>query len=87
MARHLLHDLAQIEDRFILALDDVHLIQDQAIFRLLGDLSSATALPLHLVLIGRHDPDLPDPSLRGRSQVTEIRARICASHRRKPPDC
>ncbi len=74
LARYLLNDLAQIEERFILALDDVHLIQEQAIFELLGELLHHSPPSLHLVLIGRHDPDLPIPSLRARSQVTEIRA-------------
>jgi LuxR family maltose regulon positive regulatory protein len=74
LARYLLNDLAQIGERFILALDDMHLIQEQAIHELLGKLLQHSPPSLHLVLIGRHDPDLPIPSLRARSQVTEIRA-------------
>ncbi|NIV35625.1 MAG: hypothetical protein GWN58_41085, partial [Anaerolineae bacterium] len=67
-------DLAQVEDRFILALDDVHVIHEQPIIDLLGELLARPLPSLHLVLIGRHDPDLPIPSLRARSQVTEVRA-------------
>ena len=74
LARYLLNDLAQIENRFILALDDIHLIQEQAILDLLGELLHHSPPFLHLVLIGRYDPDLPIPSSRARSQVTEIRA-------------
>jgi len=74
LARYLLNDLAQIEERFILALDDVHLIHEQAICELLGELLHHSPPFLHLVLVGRHDPDLPIPSLRARSQVTEVRA-------------
>jgi len=74
LARYLLNDLAQVEGRFILALDDIHLIQEQAILKLLGELLHHSPPFLHLVLVGRHDPDLPIPSLRARSQVTEIRA-------------
>ncbi|NIV33549.1 MAG: hypothetical protein GWN58_30105, partial [Anaerolineae bacterium] len=72
LARYLLNDLAQVEGRFILALDDVHLIQEQAILELWGELLARPLPSLHLVLIGRHDPDLPLPSLRARSQVTEV---------------
>ncbi|MEE4143211.1 MAG: LuxR C-terminal-related transcriptional regulator, partial [Halieaceae bacterium] len=74
LARYLLNDLAQIEERFILVLDDVHLIQEQVIYELLGELLHHSPPSLHLVLVGRYDPDLPIPSLRARSQVTEIRA-------------
>jgi LuxR family maltose regulon positive regulatory protein len=73
LARYLLNDLVQIKDRFILALDDVQVIQDQAILDLLGELLLHPLSSVHLVLIGRHDPALPIPSLRARSQVTEIR--------------
>jgi len=74
LARYLLNDLDQPKEPFILALDDVHLIREQAIVDLLSELLRHPPPSLHLVLIGRHDPDLPIPSLRARSQITEVRA-------------
>ena len=70
-----MNDLQQITDRFILALDDIHLVRQQAIFDLLAELLRHPLPSMHLVLIGRRDPPLPIASLRARGQVTEIRAR------------
>lgn len=75
LARYLMNDLQQITDRFILALDDIHLVRQQAIFDLLAELLRHPLPSMHLVLIGRRDPALPIASLRARGQVTEIRAR------------
>jgi LuxR family maltose regulon positive regulatory protein len=73
LARYLLNDLDQIEGPFILVLDDVHLIQEQAIYDLLSELLRHPPPCVHLVLIGRRDPSLQIASLRARNQVTEIR--------------
>ncbi len=75
VARYLMNDLQQVTDRFILALDDIHLVRHQAIFDLLAELLRHPLPSMHLVLIGRRDPPLPIASLRARGQVTEIRAR------------
>ena len=75
MARYLINDLQQIAERFILVLDDIHLVRQQAIFDLLGELLRHPSPYMHLVLISRRDPPLPIASLRARGQVTEIRAR------------
>ena len=75
VARYLMNDLQQLTDRFILALDDIHLVKQQAIFDLLAELLRHPLPSMHLVLIGRRDPPLPIASLRARGQVTEIRAR------------
>jgi LuxR family maltose regulon positive regulatory protein len=75
VARYLMNDLHQIAERFILVLDDIHLVRQQAIFDLLGELLRHPLPSMHLVLIGRRDPPLPIASLRARGQVTEIRVR------------
>ena len=75
LARYLLSDVEQIRDRFILALDDVHLIQERSVHDLLSELLRHPSPSMSLVLIGRRDPPLPIASLRARRQVTEIRAR------------
>jgi LuxR family maltose regulon positive regulatory protein len=74
MARYLLNDLEQIQETYLLALDDVHLLTDMGIFELLDEWLRHPPRAVHLVLIGRHDPPLQIASLRARNQVTEIRA-------------
>ena len=75
VARYLMNDLQQLTDRFILVLDDIHLVKERAIFDLFAELLRHPLPSTHLVLIGRRDPPLPIASLRARGQVTEIRAR------------
>jgi LuxR family maltose regulon positive regulatory protein len=74
LARHLLNDLGHIPEPFILALDDVHLIEGQAVLELLSELLRDPSQAMHLVLIGRRDPPLAVAWLRGHRQVTEVRA-------------
>ena len=64
----------QTEDRFLLILDDVHLIQDLVVLQVFADLVANVPPPLHLVLITREDPALPLARLRANNQLTEIRA-------------
>lgn len=75
LARYLLSDMEQAPKPFVLALDDIHLVRERAIFDLLTELLRHPLPGMHLVLIGRRDPALPIASLRARVQVTEIRAR------------
>jgi LuxR family maltose regulon positive regulatory protein len=75
LARYFANDLAQLGERLVLALDDVHLLKEPAIFDLLAELLRHPQACLHLVLIGRRDPPLPIATLRGRGEVAEIRAR------------
>jgi len=70
LARHLLNDLEQIAEPFILALDDMHLIHEQAVLDFLSELLRHPSRVLSLVLIGRRDPAIEIASLRAHSQVT-----------------
>ena len=70
-----MNDLHQITERFILALDDIHLVRQQVILDLLAELLRHPLPSTRQVLIGWRDPPLPIASLRARGQVTEIRAR------------
>jgi len=80
LARYVLNALDQIEDRFILVLDDLHRIKEQAIYDLLGELLQHPPRSMHLVLVSRQDPPLPITTLRARGQVTEIRIQdLCFS--------
>jgi len=74
LARYLLNDLNTVDTPFILALDDYHRIQGTAVHDLIAEVLAYPPRGMHLALITRHDPPLPLSRLRGRGQMTEIRA-------------
>ncbi len=74
LARHLLNDLDEISEPFILVLDDYHHIHDTSVHDLLAEFLAHPPEAMHVVLLTRHDPPLPIARLRGRGQVSEIRA-------------
>lgn len=65
----------RVEGRFLLILDDLHVIQDPSILQVLERLVASPPQPLHLALLAREDPPLPLARLRANNQLTEIRAR------------
>jgi LuxR family maltose regulon positive regulatory protein len=71
----LINDILAFGRRFMLVLDDFHLIQDSFILQVFERLLANFPHPLHLVLITREDPPLPLARLRANNQLTEIRAR------------
>ncbi len=73
MARIMINELNQIEEPFILVLDDYHLIESQIIGDLINELLLHLPRNLQIVLGTRKDPPLDLVSLRAKSQVTEIR--------------
>ena len=70
----LVNDILELEERFLLVLDDFHTIQDGSIMQVLETLVANQPPTLHLVLITREDPSLPLARLRANNQLTEIRA-------------
>ena len=72
--RHLVNDLVQIGDPFILVLDDFHNIQKEAVLDLMNAMLIHPPHNLHLMLLTRRDPPLMTSTLRGRGQVNEIGA-------------
>jgi ATP/maltotriose-dependent transcriptional regulator MalT len=78
----LVNEMLAFEDRFLLVLDDFHVIQDRLIFQVLEQLLTNFPHPLHLVLITREVPPLPLARLRANNQLTEIRARDLRFSRR-----
>ena len=70
----LLNELDQLDQDFVLVLDDYHHIADSSIHQLLWGLLAHPPRPLHLVLMARHDPPIP-PRIRVQGAVTELRAR------------
>jgi LuxR family maltose regulon positive regulatory protein len=71
----LINDILTIKSRFLLVLDDFHVIQDHFILQVLAQIIANFPDPLHLVLITREDPPLPLARMRANNQLTEVRAR------------
>ncbi len=69
----LVNGLAETSSDMVLVLDDFHL-NDPEILDTIGFLVDHCPPRLHLVLIGRREPDLPLARWRGRGQLAEIRA-------------
>jgi LuxR family maltose regulon positive regulatory protein len=70
----LTNDILEFEGRFVLILDDFHVIQDPFILQVIEELVTVLPQQLHLILITREDPPLPLARLRANNQLTEIRA-------------
>jgi LuxR family maltose regulon positive regulatory protein len=72
LAYNLLNDMEQVEEPFILVMDDYHRIREKAVHSLLIELLRYPSPMLHLVLLTRRDPPLPIGPLRAGGQLTEI---------------
>jgi len=70
----LLNDIEQVTDRFILVLDDYHVLESTRIDEILIFLLDNLPQQMHIVITGREDPQLPLARLRARRQLTEMRA-------------
>ena len=62
----LLNELDQLDQDFVLVLDDYHQIVDSSIHQLLWGLLAHPPRALHLVLTARHDPPIPPRHSRPR---------------------
>ncbi|KAA3663908.1 MAG: ATP-dependent transcriptional regulator, partial [Chloroflexi bacterium] len=71
---HLINDLAQSNQQFILVLDDYHLIDTEAIHNALTFLVENQPPQLHLVILSRTEPPLPITKLRAKNQIVTIQA-------------
>jgi LuxR family maltose regulon positive regulatory protein len=69
----LMNDLNELDELFILVLDDIYLIKDKEIYNLLTTLVKYPPQNFHLVLISRSDPPLPLTKLRASNKIKEIR--------------
>jgi LuxR family transcriptional regulator, maltose regulon positive regulatory protein len=69
------NELDDLDEPFLLVLDDYHVIHNPAIHDLLTELLIHPPRALHLVLAARHEPALPINTLRARAAVSEIRSR------------
>jgi LuxR family maltose regulon positive regulatory protein len=71
----LINEIAEIPDRFMLVLDDYHVIESQPIDNALTFLLEHQPQQMHLVIVAREDPQLPLSRFRGRGLMTEVRER------------
>ncbi|MEM7738316.1 MAG: LuxR C-terminal-related transcriptional regulator [Deinococcota bacterium] len=69
----LINDISTLDARFILVLDDYHVIDNQDIDDALCFLIEHQPPQIHLVITTREDPQLPLSRLRVRGEMTEIR--------------
>jgi LuxR family maltose regulon positive regulatory protein len=70
----LINDLAASTGRYVLVLDDVHVLHDRRVWEGLEFLLTYVPASLRMVVAGRADPALPLARLRARGELTEIRA-------------
>lgn len=70
----LLNDVAAFPDRFVLVLDDYHVIESPIIHTALTFLLDHLPAQMHLMITTRSDPPLPLARWRVRRQLSEIRA-------------
>ena len=70
----LINRLAEYPERWLLVLDDLHLVTEQKIHTSLTYLVEHLPLQLRIILSSRSDPPLPLARLRARGQLLEVRA-------------
>lgn len=70
----LLNEIAELPENVVLILDDYHVIESQPVDEAITFLLDHLPAQMHLVIVSRIDPSLPLSRLRGRGQMTEIRA-------------
>ena len=68
-----LNDIAAIPERFILVLDDYHVVDARTVDDAVTFLLEHLPPQMHLVISTREDPQLPLARLRARGQMTELR--------------
>jgi LuxR family transcriptional regulator, maltose regulon positive regulatory protein len=70
----LLNEITSLPDNSVLVLDDYHVIDAKPVDDALSFLLEHLPAQMHLVIATREDPQLPLARLRGRAQLTELRA-------------
>jgi LuxR family maltose regulon positive regulatory protein len=70
----LVNDLAASPDRFLLVLDDYHVLDSRTVHDVLAFLLDHAPAQLRIAIATRSDPPLPLSRLRARDELTEIRA-------------
>ena len=73
IAEELINELDVIKDEFVLVLDDFHLIGNAQIIDLMDVLIKFPPQQMHLVIIGRRDPNLQLHALRTYGRMNDVR--------------
>lgn len=73
LATWLINDLTKLPDRFVLVLDDFHLISAQSIHDFLSFLIDHQPAQICILIATRADPPFPLARMRARGQLTELR--------------
>lgn len=71
----LLNEITTISERFVIILDDYHLLDSKPVDDALAFILERQPPHMHLVIGTREDPRLPLARLRARGQLTELRSR------------
>jgi LuxR family maltose regulon positive regulatory protein len=74
LAALFINDISDLQDSFLLVIDDFHLIESVAVRAFVSVLIENQPLNMHLVIITRTDPLLPLARLRASGKMAEIRA-------------
>ena len=74
LAALLINDINDIQDSFVLVIDDFHFVNDVSVREFVSALIDNQPSNLHLLIIARTDPLLPLARLRASGKMTEIRA-------------
>lgn len=70
----LINQIASNSQKFVLVLDDYHVIDSQAVDQALNFLIEHLPPQAHLVIVTREDPSLPLARIRAQGEMTELRA-------------
>ena len=68
------NEILELEQDFVLVLDDYHAIRSETIHDAIAFLLEHSPPPMHLVVAGRTNPPLPLSRLRARGRLTELGA-------------
>lgn len=73
ISKNMINELDQINDDFVMVLDDFHLISNENVIELINNLIQYPPLNMHLAILTRRDPPLSLGELRDYSRMDEIR--------------
>ena len=70
----LINEITSLDSKFVLVLDDFHLIETRSIHDVMNFWIENTPHQVHLVILTREDPPFPLARLRARNMSTELRS-------------
>ena len=78
IASTLLNDLDQLEDLFVLVMDDYDVIREEKIHEIINGIIRYSPAHFHLVILTQRDPPLKLAKLRAQFQLNEVRMKDLA---------